>query len=279
MRYEGDIYRPPSEAYSLLIQATIGCSWNKCKFCTMYKNKRFRPRKMEDIRRDLVECSRYQNRFKRIFLCDGDAFVLSAPKLLEILGMIRKLFPNIQGVRSYASARNILLKTPEELKAIREAGLDLVYIGLETGNDEILSQCNKGTTRAEMIKAGQMLKKSGISQSVSIIAGMGGEDHWQEHMRDTATALNGMQPERLGLLVLTPGGERSQWQENDYRWLDGPPPLQVMREMQLLVENLQLEDCYFSSAHISNYINVKAHLPQDKAELLDALAQLLASVA
>lgn len=277
MQYEGSIYRPPLEADSLLIQVTIGCAWNECKFCTMYKDKKFRVRPMEDIRRDLAECSVYGHHYQRIFLCDGDAFVLSADKLLEILGMIRQYFPHIEAVRCYGSARDVLTKTPEELKEIRAMGLDNVVMGLESGNDQLLAASNKGATKADMIKAGQMLREAGISQAVSVIAGYGGDEMWREHILDTAEALNGMQPQRLSLLVLSPNPEYGAAAHKDYEWIYAPSPLQVVKEMKLLVENLELEDCFFNSIHVSNYINIRANLPRDKDEIIEVLDEVLAS--
>lgn len=280
MRYEGDIYRPPSEAYSLLIQVTIGCTWNRCKFCNMYKEKKFRVRDIEEVRQDLREASRYADRYDKIFLCDGNAFALKASKMAEILTSIRELFPKIKGVRSYCRSKDVLLKTPEELKMLRELGLDMVYIGLETGSDKILDFYNKGETSADMIKAAEMLRAAGIKQSISIMAGMGGEDGWEEHMLETAHVLNRMQPEYVGMLVmsLSPDGGIPP-KEMSGGPVKTPPPKQVLKEMRLLIEHLDQENCYFTSAHISNYVYVKGHLPQDKQGLLSLIDSILASVA
>ena len=269
MIYEGDIYRPPSEAESLLVQVTVGCSWNKCTFCDMYKNKKYRVRSLDEILADLREMGRYRGRFRRIFLCDGDALVLPTQALEEILKEIRRLFPELEGVRAYASARDILRKEPRELKRLSGLGLDMVYLGLESGSDKVLAAVNKGITRREMIDAAARLKEAGIKQSVSIIAGLGGEELSEEHILATADALNEMQPEYLGLLVLHDGNDSGFFDLSGER--DGfrlPSPRLVLAETRLLLDRLKLNDCYFTSAHVSNYFYLKGHLSREKQRLL-----------
>ncbi|MDR1649274.1 MAG: radical SAM protein [Synergistaceae bacterium] len=269
MIYEGDVYRPPSEAESLLVQVTIGCSWNKCTFCDMYKNKKYRIRSLSEIMADLREMERYRGRFRRIFLCDGDALALPTPALEEILKEIRRLFPELEGVRAYASARDILRKEPRELKSLAGLGLDMAYLGLESGSDKVLAAVNKGITRREMIGAAARLKEAGIKQSVSIIAGLGGEEMSEEHILQTAGALNEMQPEYLGLLVLHDGNDSRFFdltgERDDFRL---PSPRLVLAETRLLLDRLELKDCLFTSAHVSNYFNLKGRLSQEKQRLL-----------
>lgn len=268
MNYEGTIYRPPSEAGSLLIQATIGCAWNKCTFCDMYKDKAFRVRSLADIVRDLRESAVYRDRIRRIFLCDGNALAISTQDLAELLETIRTLYPDLEGVRAYASARDILGKTPRELKLLASLGLDMLFIGLESGSDSVLRKVNKGITKQQMIDAAHLLHEAGIRQSVSIIAGLGGEEAWQEHIRETADALNSMQPDFLGMLVLYVGSDAELYQEIRRGSFRLPSASQVMDEMRLLLQSLILDNCYFTSAHISNYLHVKGRLPQDKEQLL-----------
>ncbi len=268
MFYEGTIYRPPSEAGSLLVQVTIGCAWNRCTFCDMYKEKKFRIRPLEDIKADLLEAVPYANRIRRIFLCDGDAFVLPTAILVELLEEIRRLYPKLEGVRIYGTARDILRKTPEELTQLKNLGLEMIFIGLESGSDQVLTAVNKGSTKQQMIDAAALLRAAGIKQSVTIIAGLGGEELMREHILETADALNHMQPEYLGMLVLYVGGEAammSSIRDGSFRL---PSPQQVLAEMKLLLENLELKNCYFTSAHVSNYIHVKGQLPEDREELI-----------
>lgn len=266
MRYEGIIYRPPSEADSLLVQVTIGCAWNKCTFCTMYKDKQFRVRETAEILEDLREGACYAGRVRRIFLCDGDAMSLGAQKLTAILQTIQQLYPGLQGVRAYASAHDILRKTPEELKQLRALGLDMVYIGLETGSDDLLKAVNKGETKRDMTNAAALLRDAGIQQSISIIAGLSDDENWRRHTQETADALNQMQPEYVGMLTLTAGTDSP---------FSVPDPLDVLCEMRLLVEHLALKDCLFTSAHASNYAHIGGHLPQDKQRLITQIDRLI----
>lgn len=280
MKYEGTVFRPPSEARSLLIQATIGCAWNQCAFCSMYTDKTFRIRSLGEIERDLIECAQNADKYKRIFLCDGDAFVIDGPMLAEILAIIRRYYPGLQGVRAYAAARDVLSKTPRQLAEIRALGLDMVYIGLETGDDEILRRHNKGLTSDEMVKAAEMLKAAGIKQSISIIGGLGGEERWRQHATETARVLNRMQPEYLAMLVLAMGIDDRPLSRSpkSIEMLKRPDSLQVMRETKLMLENLALESCDFSSAHVSNYLNLKGHLPEDTGALLQTLDGVIAEL-
>ncbi len=276
MRYIGNMYRPPSEADSLLIQVTLGCAWNKCTFCTMYSEKPFRMRKLEDVKRDLAECAPHAAYYKRIFLCDGNALVLPQEYLEDVLQTIRTLFPNLQDVRAYASSKDILRKSEEQLKRLAQLGLGMVFTGLESGSDKVLTAVRKGESREDMQNASKMLHKAGIKQSISIISGLGGPQHWQEHMLQTAQALNVMQPQYLGLLALTPPSAMGYPDETEGGPLQGPSELQQLQELKLLLENLQLKDCLFSSAHVSNTYHVRGQLPQDKARLLQLSGQLLA---
>lgn len=277
MHYEGTIYRPPSEAHSLLVQVTVGCTWNKCTFCDMYKDKQFHIRRMEEIREDLIEGTAYSKYIRRIFLCDGDAIALPMDKLEQIFAWINELYPMLEAVRIYASARDILRKKPEELRRLRGLGMDMVYIGLESGSDKVLAAVNKGITKAEMIEAAAMLRNVGIKQSISIISGLGGEDEWEEHIRETADALNQMRPEFLGMLVLHVGPDSNL--RHNSGCFRVPSPGQVLREMSLLIAGLELEGCYFTSAHVSNYVNLAGTLSQDKHRLLTAIDGLLADCA
>ena len=177
MQYEGDVYRPPSEARSLIIQVTIGCSHNTCTFCHMYTGKQFRIRKREEILRDLEECSIEYGRYvRRVFFADGDALIVKTPLLLELLAYVKDHFPYVERVTAYGTASDVLRKSEEELTALAKAGLEMVYLGAESGDDEILRQIQKGQTAAELIEAGRKLKRCGIKTSVTLISGLGGPD-------------------------------------------------------------------------------------------------------
>ena len=269
MQYEGSIYRPPSEAESLLVQVTIGCSHNRCTFCVNYKDKSFRIRPMEDIRRDLAECARlYRQHVRRVFLCDGNALVMRTEHLKEILSIIRHSFPRCERVGVYASAQDILRKSEEELRQLHELGLGILYIGLESGSDEVLRRICKGANAEQMIQAAQRAKVAGITTSVMVISGLGGQALWQEHAQQTARVLNAMQPDYLGLLALMvePGSVLSgQVERGEFQLLT---PRQIVQEMHDMVAGLSLDGCFFSSIHASNYISLRGNLPQDKERLL-----------
>jgi len=196
MRYEGIVYRPPSEARSLIVQVTIGCAHNTCTFCNMYKAKDFRVRSMEEIMEDLKEAhNSYGAYVQKVFLADGDALVLQTEKLLEILKAVRELFPNCTRVASYGTAQDILRKSEEELKSLQKAGLGIVYVGAESGDDEILASICKGVTAEELKAAGQKLKRCGIQTSVTLISGLGGRSKVEEHARSCAELISAMNPE------------------------------------------------------------------------------------
>ena len=202
MRYVGEIYRPPSEAYSLLVQVTIGCSHNKCTFCNMYKAKQFKVRKLEEVLEDLAWARNHYNRVERIFLCDGDALCLANHKLLVILDYIKEHFPECERVTTYGRATDVIRKTDEELRELKEHGLEMVYIGAESGSQRILDKVNKGETREELIEGVQRLENVGIKTSVTFISGLAGPDDWQEHAIETGKMIAEMNASYVSLLTL-----------------------------------------------------------------------------
>ena len=202
MRYKGKVYRPPSEAYSLIIQVTYGCSHNRCAFCDMYDDKHFSMRPMEEIREDFELARRVYRRVERVFLADGDALMRKTDDLVQILGLIYGLFPECQRVTCYASPTSLQIKSEEELRLLREKGLKMVYMGLESGCDAVLERMDKGHTAAQIIAAGQKARRSGLQLSVTAISGLGSRELWREHAVETAQAFNAMNPEYIGLLTL-----------------------------------------------------------------------------
>ncbi|WP_352416056.1 radical SAM protein [Oscillibacter ruminantium] len=269
MHYSGSVYRPPSEAHSLIIQVTVGCSHNKCAFCNMYKDKKFSITPMEQVRDDL-RCAREQySRVERFFLADGDALILPTAQLLEILGDIRSLFPECSRVSTYASPKSILGKTPEDLSALHAAGLDFAYLGLETGNDPLLKKINKGVTVAQQIEAGQKLKAAGLTLSVTAINGLAGSNgDWQAHAVDTAAALNAMHPDFIALLTLRvyTGTPMAEWIASGE--LVQPTPMELIRETKLFLEHIDCPGAVFRSNHASNYLVLAGTLNQDRERLL-----------
>lgn len=268
MKYEGSLFRPPSEAQSLIIQATIGCSHNKCTFCSMYKDKSFRIRSLEEIFADIEEGNKYYRSVNRVFLADGNALAMKTDDLKRILLKISDAIPGCERVGIYSSPKDILRKSEKELKELKELGLGIVYMGLESGSDNILRKIKKGVTSAEMIEAGKKLIGSGIKLSVTLISGIGGKAGWREHALESARVINEIDPQYLGLLTLLvePGTEiKQQIERGELELLE---PREVMEETRLLTEKLDLSGCVFRSNHASNYFALAGTLPQDKQRLL-----------
>lgn len=268
MRYFGSVYRPPSEARSLIVQVTYGCSHNTCAFCSMYKAKKFTLRPMEEILEDFRLARQAYSKVGRIFLADGDALIRPVADLERILEVIAELFPECERVTCYASPSSIHKRTPEELKRLRERNLTMVYMGLESGCDEVLKRMRKGHTAADIVAAGQKINAAGIDLSVTAISGLGGVELWREHAMDTAAALSAMKPAYIGLLTLMvePGTPLYDWVEKgQFQLLDSH---QVLEETALLVAQLDCEGAVFRMNHASNYLTLKGTLNEDKQALL-----------
>lgn len=276
MQYEGMVYRPPSEAYSLIIQVTIGCSHNKCRFCSMYKDKQFHIRQLEDILADLRECRAYYSRVKRIFLADGDALCLSNAKLLAILEAIRELFPECERVGVYGRATDILRKSPEELAALREAGIGIVYVGAESGNPEVLARMCKRATREELIAGVRRAEDAGIAASVSFISGLGGRELWKEHAVDSATMISEMHPSYASWLTLMLDPAAPVTQDIAEGRFELLKPAEVLEEMDVMLSHIDMpkgSTCVFRSNHASNYLSLKGDLPKDTEKMLAVVRQ------
>lgn len=276
VRYKGKVYRPPSEAYSLIIQVTYGCSHNRCAFCDMYDDKHFSMRPMEEIREDFELARRVYRRVERVFLADGDALMRKTDDLVQILGLIYGLFPECQRVTCYASPTSLQIKPEEELRLLREKGLKMVYMGLESGCDAVLERMDKGHTAAQIIAAGQKARRSGLQLSVTAISGLGSRELWWEHAVETAQAFNAMNPEYIGLLTLMvePGTPLEKWvREGSFYVLK---PVEVMQEMELFLQQIDSPGSVFRMNHASNYLTLKGTLNQDRERLLQQVRQGLA---
>ena len=272
MRYEGRIFRPPSEAYSLIIQTTIGCSYNECTFCSMYKEKDFRVRGLDNIIQDLNDARHHYGAVDKIFLADGDALVLPTESLLMILDTVATLFPEVSRVSAYGSPWDVLRKSDEELAALRSAGLGMIYIGAESGSDLVLSAVKKGATSGEIIKAISMIEAAGIKASVTFISGLGGAELWEEHATATGRMITRAQPSYVGLLTLmiSPDAPISREIENgSFKLL---APAGVIDETILMLRNANpVNECVFRSNHASNYLSLRGDLPADRDALIAQL--------
>lgn len=272
MHYEGMIYRPPSEAYSLILQVTVGCAHNTCTFCTMYKEKQFHIKSLAEVEADLKEARAYYgNRSLRIFLADGDALVLSQEKLTKILRLCRQYFPNAERVTSYGTAQDILRKSKEELQKLHELGLDMVYLGAESGSPEILRHINKGVTVGEYMQAAERLRGTGIRLSVTLISGLGGQRLLKEHAIASAELITAMKPEYLGFLTLLLGPGAPMLQEVQSGEMKLLTPEQVAEEMELFLTHVDSEGTVFRSNHASNYISLAGNLNRDIPAMLDKI--------
>ncbi len=273
MRYYGDVYRPPSEARSLIVQVTYGCSHNTCAFCSMYKEKRFAVRPLEDVLEDFRTARKLYTRVDKVFLADGDALVRKAGELETILDTVRELYPECRQVTSYASPASIRIRTDEELRTLRAKGLTMVYMGLESGCDEVLKLMRKGHSAAEIVAMGQKVRKNGIALSVTAITGLGGPELLERHAVETAEAFNAMNPEYIGMLTLMvePGTPLYDWvQDGSFRLLTPP---QVLRETRLLMEHLDSPGSVFRMNHASNYLTLKGTLNADRDAMLARIDQ------
>ena len=267
MDYEGLIIRPPSEAYSLLLQVTTGCSHNKCTFCGTYRQKKFKIKSLEQIKKDLNEASHYED-VNRVFLCDGDSLIIPQPRLEEILELINKNLPDIERIGTYANAKSILRKSIEELKKLKDLGLKIIYLGVETGNKELLKEIHKGATYEQMVEAGRRVKEAGIQLSVTVLLGLGGIEKSIEHALDTAKILSDINPDYVGALTVMFVPETELYED----YLAGrfvlPDKFGFIRELYLMIDKSNFTNCYFTSNHASNYLSVKAHLPREKEKIL-----------
>ncbi|MEG0804340.1 MAG: radical SAM protein [Pygmaiobacter sp.] len=279
MRYTGRVFRPPSEAYSLILQATIGCSHNKCAFCSMYKEKKFSVRPLSEIMEDLDDARAEYPNIERVFIADGDALILPMDTLLVLLGHIRKTMPECRRVGIYGSPKSILKKSEQELVLLKQAGLGIVYLGLESGNEEILARMNKGEKAADIVIAGQKVRAAGLQLSVTAISGLGGTEHWREHASDTAAALSAMKPDFIGLLTLRvySGTPLARMVQNGE--VTPPEPAQLALETRRLLEEIDSAGSVFRSNHASNYLVLAGTLNRDRAALIAKIDKALAGKA
>lgn len=278
MRYEGDIYRPPSEAYSLLVQVTIGCTHNKCTFCKMYKDKKFRVRSLDEVLEDLAWARKQYRRVERMFLCDGDALALSNNRLMPILQYISENFPECQRVTVYGRATDVLKKTDEEMRELYEAGLTMVYIGAESGSDKVLKDVCKGETRQQLIDGVKKIEASGMQASVTFISGLAGKDGWREHAIETGTMISEMGASYVALLTLLVEPTVPMAKDIESGKLKLLTAEEVLEETLLMLENTNVtKKCVFRSNHASNYVSLRGNLPDDKEKMMDILRKAMSN--
>lgn len=273
IRYIQPVFRPPSEAESLILPVTNGCSWNSCTFCEMYTEpqKAFRPRDEEEVFKSIQRCGEdFGDSIKRVFLADGDAMTLSFRRLSRILEAIRQYMPGVRRVSSYCLPRNVSKKSVAELTELADLGLSFVYVGAESGDDEVLSRVRKGETFKSTLEALNKLHEAGIKRSVMILNGLGGEELSKQHALNSALLMNAAQPEYLATLVVSFPKGQERFLEHFPNWrelsISG-----LMQEMELLLSTLELKKTVFRSDHASNWLVLKGTLGADKNRLLNEL--------
>jgi radical SAM superfamily enzyme YgiQ (UPF0313 family) len=275
-RYEGIVYRPPSEADSLVLQVMYGCSYGRCTFCGMYVDKRFRIRPFSEVEEDVQNLApALRDRVTRVFLADGDALALPARSMLRILDLLAAELPYLGRVSSYANAHSLLKRSDDELRSIREHGLEMLYLGLESGDDQTLANTRKGVTVAQTIDACRKAKRAGFRLSVMAILGLGGAERWHEHARGTGRALSEIDPDYISLLtlMLAPGAPLA---EASGRGEFVPPgPEDSLRELRDVIVATEVTNAVFRTTHASNYLAVEGKLPEDKVAMLAVLDRVL----
>lgn len=274
MKYEGMIIRPPSEANSLLLQVTVGCSHNKCSFCGTYRGVRFRIKSFEEIEEDIIEASAY-GRIKRVFLCDGDALIIPQKKLVPIMDSMRTRIKGVERIGLYGNAKSIMRKTPDELKQLQEMGLGIVYLGVETGNNDLLKRITKGVDYDTMVEAGRRIKNAGIELSCTVLLGIGGTEMSAPHAVDTARILTAIDPDYVGALtvMLIPGTPLHD--EHVAGTFKLPDTFGFLEELGIMVANSDFTNCFFTSNHASNYLPIRARMPERKNEIVRLIHEVI----
>ena len=275
MKYEGMIYRPPSEADSLILQVTVGCSYNRCTFCGAYQGKNFRIKSLGEIKEDIDEASSYGMAVRRVFLADGDALVLPRKDLVYILTRLKERLEGLERVGIYANARDILKKEVDELKELKRLGLGIIYLGLESGNPEVLKRIKKNATVDQMIRAAKRVKEAGIILSVTVLLGIGGVELSHGHAADTGKVLSEMDPDFVGALslIVVPGTPIAR--EIEMGKLVLPAPFGLIEELETMISHCHLTNGFFASNHASNYLPLKIRMPEQKEEALRRIREVL----
>jgi radical SAM superfamily enzyme YgiQ (UPF0313 family) len=276
--YDFPPYRPPSEANSLLLRVTRGCPWNKCTFCSLYKNMPFQRRPLEEIFED-IEAARelFQDETRSIFIGDSNSILIKTDELVQILNALNKAFPNIERVTSYARAKTICKKRPEDLARLRQAGLSRLHVGLETGDKELLAIIQKGATPEEMVAAGLRAKEAGFEYSLYVLLGIGGEKRWEQHAQGTAEVLNRIDPHFIRVRTFIPQQGCDLYDEIKTDTFRKAGHETILREQRVLIEALDITATYLSD-HLSNYIPVNGKLPDDKQPMLAVIDEALAKL-
>ena len=275
MKYEGIIIRPPSEAESLILQVTVGCSHNRCTFCPTYKAKRFRIKTFEEVKEDIDEAAQSGWAIERVFLTDGDALIIPQPRLMEIMDYLNERLLRLRRVGIYANTKGVLKKTTDELRELKEAKLGIIYLGVESGDEVVLERVRKGATYERLLEAGARVKEAGIKLSVTVLLGIGGRERSREHAIATGRLLTEMDPDYVGALsvMVVPGTPLYEEQEQG-RFVP-LTPFELLEELRTMIAHTAMHGLFFSN-HASNYLPIKARMPKDKATALRLIDEIVA---
>lgn len=275
INYHEPLFRPPSEAYSLILQVTLGCAWNQCAFCEMYSSKHFKLRSEEEVFAEIDSLATHTDDVRKVFLADGNAMILSFTKMSRMLDKLNNTFPKLNRVSAYALPKDIEAKSDNELQILAEKGLKLLYVGIESGDDELLKAINKGEDFASSSRALQRARKAGIKLSVMILNGLGGKFFSQQHALNSAKLVNEIQPEFLSTLVLSyPYGEKHFIEKFKGEFIP-LNTIELISEMKVFIENLDLNSTVFRSDHASNYLVLRGNFPRNKEEMLNRISSVL----
>ena len=276
MHYEGNIIRPPSEADSILLQVTVGCSHNKCTFCGTYTGERFKIKPEASITEDINFAAQYCQRQRRVFLCDGDALIIPMPRLRSILTAIKKKLPWVTRVGAYANAKSLKMKTVEDLQELRSHGLGMLYMGLESGDDVTLKKIKKGASSETMIAMGRKAKNAGMKLSLTVLLGLAGRSRSLQHAEATGHVLSAIDPDYIGALslMLIPGTPLNlDYEKGVFTLLSAD---EMLRELRTMIATTHLSRGLFHANHASNYLPIRARLPKDKTSTLELIDKALA---
>jgi len=275
MKYEGMIFRPPSEAESLILQVTVGCSYHRCTFCGAYRGKSFRIKSFEEVKEDIDEAGSLDPGIQKIFLADGDALIIPQRKLVRILEYLRSGLTRMERVGIYANAKDILRKDVEELRGLKKLGLGIIYLGVESGDQEVLNRIKKNATVDELVRAGEKVKEAGILLSVTVLLGIGGVERSHTHAEETGKILSKMDPDYVGALSLMVIPETPLGREVEEGKFELPTPFDLVQELEGMIETCHLTRCFFASNHASNYLALRIRMPEEKEEALRRIRDVL----
>lgn len=276
IQYQGSLYRPPSEADSLILQATLGCSYNRCTFCAMYREKRFQVRPLDELVREVRWAAENLPGVRKVFLADGDALVAKASFLAGLLEEIRRSLPGLKRVSCYASPQALQVRTVAEMAELRDLGLSQYYLGIESGHDEVLTALDKGVDAEEMVRVGRKAAEAGVKLSTMILLGAGGRRLSAEHARASAEVVSAIDPRFVSTLVMTPVEGTPLWEAAGRGEVDELDPIELAAELREFLAHTRVSGAIFRSNHASNFLALAGTLPRDRERMVAALDDVLA---